>query len=509
MTEPNSRLARIELSLICGLFAISLLIRLVLVLPTKFDGLYGQDAYAYYDYAQSMRTSLQTGEALKSFFWPLGYPTLLMFAFGMRGTNPIVAQAVSILMGAALTPLVYIIARQIGTNHLGSLTAAAVMTLCGQALQSSVVVMSDIPALFWATVSAMLLIRYLSPNSPLHQSPKINRSVFLVLAAITLTFAALTRWLYLLLGLPFALAVLIHWHGRIRWRVTLIAILATGLVLLPQMLYSRTNLFPTLDHAWVEGWSPANAFQRSFTNIDGHFDYEKINAIYYAQPYYDLDYLSPLFTLFALIGLWTVARHGWWLLIIFGGWALLPYLFLAGIPYQNIRFPLIVFPAVAILVGCGISAVTDWFRRTQFRGTKLTYATALLDIVILLGLWQMWGSANLLVTMFINNQQRDKLAAAWVGESLPPDATVYTFGLTLTLEHYTTLKVYELYYETPQTLAQKWQHGRDEYLVLNVYNIETQWVGRDPQLDYHWLRDQRGLDQLGKFGYYTLFKIRG
>jgi hypothetical protein len=133
----------------------------------------------------------------------------------------------------------------------------------------------------------------------------------------------------------------------------------------------------------------------------------------------------------------------------------------------------------------------------------------LILIVILLGLWQMWESSNSLVTMFINNQQRDKLAAAWVGETLPPDATVYTFGLTLTLQHYTTLKVYELYYETPQTLSQKWQRGRDEYLVLNVYNIENQWVGRNPQLDYHWLRDQRGLDQLGKFGYYTLFKIRG
>src|SRR5215475_9905473 len=102
MTKFNPPLARIELSLICGLFAISLLIRLALVLPTKFDGLYGQDAYAYYDYAQSMRTSLQTGEALKPFFWPLGYPALLMFTFSVRGTNPVVAQAVSIIMGTVL-----------------------------------------------------------------------------------------------------------------------------------------------------------------------------------------------------------------------------------------------------------------------------------------------------------------------------------------------------------------------------------------------------------------------
>src|SRR5689334_18579814 len=100
MTEPNSRLLRTELSLICGLFTISLLIRLVMVLHTHFDGLYGQDAYAYYDYAQYIRMSLQTGVALKPFFCPLGYPTLLMLALDMAGTTPTVAQAVSILMGA-------------------------------------------------------------------------------------------------------------------------------------------------------------------------------------------------------------------------------------------------------------------------------------------------------------------------------------------------------------------------------------------------------------------------
>ncbi len=161
------------------------------------------------------------------------------------------------------------------------------------------------------------------------------------------------------------------------------------------------------------------------------------------------------------------------------------------------------------MVGRGTDAAINWLQHTKIRQFKLVHAQWLIAVLVLVGLWQMWSSANTLVTTFITNQQRDKLAAAWVGRTLPAGVTVYTFGLTLTLKHYTTLDVYELYYETPQTLAQKWQHGHDEYLVLNVWNIENQWVGRDPQLDYHWLRDQRGLDQLGKFGNYTLFKIRG
>ncbi len=509
MTHTNAHTIRTELSLICGLFVISLLIRLAIVVPTHFDGLYGQDAYAYYDYAQNIRTSIQTGTALKPFFWPLGYPTLLAIILSVGGTNPSIAQALSLLMGAALTPLVYIIARQIGTGYFSSIAAAALMTFCGQAIQSSMVVMSDIPALFWAIVSLMLLIRYLTPKSPLHTAEPTYQTKWLILAAVTLVFASLTRWIYLVLGLPFALAVFLEWHGRILWRPTLITLAVAILVLLPQILYSRTNPFPTLNHEWVQGWSPSNAFHRSFTNPDGHFDYEKINAIYYAQPYYDPNYLSPIFSVFILVGLWAIARRAWWQFTLFGGWVLLPYLFLAGIPYQNIRFPLIVVPAVALLVGIGIDGVLSWLKHLYSKQIRLIAVQWLIIILLLLGLWQMWGSANTLVTSFVNNQQRDKLAAAWVGENVPVGSTVYTFGLTLTLQHYTALNVYELYYETPQTLAQKWQRGHDEYLVINVWNIENQWIGRDPQLDYHWLRDQRGLVRIGKYDNYVLFKIRG
>jgi hypothetical protein len=121
----------------------------------------------------------------------------------------------------------------------------------------------------------------------------------------------------------------------------------------------------------------------------------------------------------------------------------------------------------------------------------------------------MWTSANILITSFINNQQQDKLAAVWMSEKVPAGSTVYSFGLTLTLQHYTALKVYELYNETPQTLAQKWQRGHQEYLVLNLWNIENQWVGSNLELNYYWLRDQRGLIRLDKYDNYVLFKIRG
>lgn len=496
--------AQTQIALIVGLFVLSLLIRLAILLPTAFDGLYGQDAYAYYDYAQSIQTSLQTASPLPHFFWPLGYPSLIMLTQAVAGTQPTSTQIINLLLGAALTPLVYLIVLQLGRNRFATVTAALVITFCGQALQSSMVIMSDIPALFWGTLSVAFLVDHLNAFKSGRRS-----SHWLVLAAITLTFAILTRWLYLILSVPFSLALLIAWRGHIPWRAIIAALLISSLVYLPQFLFSRTNPAPTLNHEWVEGWSPANFFSSSFTNPDGHFDYEKSNVIYYAQPGYDAYYLSPLFTPFILIGLWTLYKTSRWQMILISGWGLLPYLFLDGIPYQNIRFPLIVAPAVALLVGIGLETSLSYLGQYPTRYLSRRIVPVVVIFIVIIGLAHMGLRATGVISTFIANQQRDKLAARWAGAYIPADATVYTFGLTLTLKHYTALNVYELYYETPDTLAEKWQQGQADYLLINVWNIENQWAGRDPQADYHWLRNQRGLIRLGKYDNYTLYKIRG
>jgi 4-amino-4-deoxy-L-arabinose transferase-like glycosyltransferase len=490
---------RAEIVLICLLFVASLFVHLWFLYPSPFDGLYGQDSYAYFDFAGELRTAISQGRAPGAFFWPLGYPVLLAVGFALFGTQAVVGQAINIILGTALTPLVYILARQIGLKRTGSLIAALLMTLCGQALQSSLVLMSDIPGLFWTALSAVLLWAYLQSS---------HKTRWLVLAGIALALACITRWIYLILAPLWAICLLIEWRGHIRWRDSLVTLLGVTVIILPQVLYSTTNPWPTLNHAWVEGWSPGNAFKSEFTNIDGHFQYDKINAVYYAQTYYDPYYLAPIFAPFLLLALWGLFRRGYAQLLMIAAWALLPYLFLAGIPYQNIRFPLIVVPAVAILAGVGMETAAEWVSHIRLPRSSPA-AVGALAVLLIIGASQMLPIDRTNVGNFIINQQRDKDTAAWAAQHVPDGATLYTFGRTRMLKHYTTLHVYELYYETPDTLAEKWNIGKDDYLLINVWNIENQWVGRDPQNDYHWLRDRRGLIELGKYGYFTLFKIKG
>jgi hypothetical protein len=483
-------------------FVFSLVLRLAALQPTGFDGLYGQDAYAYYDFAGELRSAVSSGRAPGPFFWPLGYPTLLAVGFSLFGQSPAVGQAISIVAGSFLPMLVYLLARQAGAGFIGAGVAGVLMAICGQALHSSLVIMADVPGLTWATLSAVALWRYVSTSD---NRPQALR--WLLLSAGCLALACITRWLSLVLVIPWGAALLIGRRSRLPWHGIALAGLAALALLAPQAAYSLVNPYPALNHAWVEGWSPANAVRQVFDNVDGHFEYEHVNARFYAQVYHDPYYLSPVITPFVLAGLIALlSRKQFAALALLLGWGLLPYLFLAGIPYQNTRFPLIVFPAVAALAGIGMEA--EW-RLLQKRRLPNGIVLAFLMMVVVFGAGHTLRLAQTNLAAFISRQQDDKDTARWAAGIIPPGATVYTFGLTLTLKHYTGLQVYELYYETPATLEGRWTPGRVDFLLLNVWNIEHQWAGRTPQADYHWLRDRRGLVKLGQHGYYTLYQVKG
>jgi hypothetical protein len=325
---------------------------------------------------------------------------------------------------------------------------------------------------------------------------------------------------------------------------------ATGITLLifiPQIIYSHTNPYPTLNHAWVEGWSPDNALQSEFINEDGYFTYEKVNALYYAQVYYDPYYLAPLWTPFILLGILVLLwKRQFRKALFLGGWALLPYLFLTGIPYQNIRFPLILFSAVVSLAGIGVSQGTALLvyllhkiqrrlptihikRRTKrkpnahpskpvFNYTPFSIVlntapswlkSAAFAVLIGIGLWQTYDPVSQLLNNFLAKQREDRATAEWAAAQIPEGARVYTFGLTLTLQHYTTLNILDLYYETPDTLNQGWTRGEDVYLLINVWSIINQWEGREPEIAVQWLLDHRGLVRIERYQYYTLYRVSG
>lgn len=489
MSGAQAQHSRRDRILVLALVAAALLLRLAIASAYDFDGLYGQDAYANYDYGAALLALVRTGQPPGPFFWPLGYPLVLAASFALSGIAPLSAQGVTLLLGALLPALVYALARQLGGSTSGAFVAALIVTICGQAVQSSIVIMSDIPALAWATASAVSLWQY----------RHTRQRRWLVAAALLLALAGITRWLYLGLLIPWALAACIDLRPTRRADL-LTAASVFALLLLPQLVISQNGPSPVTDHSWLTGWSPANAFQRTFLNVDGSFHYDTANAAFYSGVLTDAYFLAPVFVplcALGLVGLLRCWRDGRALLL--GGWLLLPYLFLVGIPYQNIRFMLIMLPPVAVLAGLGTDrALAVLPRRVGWLALGLLLLSAALST----------GSASAgTLGRFLQAQARDAQTAAWAAARLPTGATVYTFGLTLRLRHTAPLEVIELYYETPQTLSARRAHERSAYLLINEWVIENQWRDTDLQSAVDWLRTQRGLVDLGQSGYYRLYQV--
>ncbi|MCL4295342.1 MAG: phospholipid carrier-dependent glycosyltransferase [Anaerolineae bacterium] len=524
------------------LFLIALAIRLGVILFWQFDGLYGQDAYAYLQQALAIIHNLPQGQPPPpDFFWPNGYPLLIAFFTLFAGQTAWAGQLAALLSGAALPSLVFLLyndlfpcsiefdSNSVIRSNLGGLWAGLIVVFAGQPLLSSVVIMADMPALFWATLAAWLVVRAVHSEQRSRGAEgqgRIFSSVLSFLAAgAALALAVISRWLYILVAPALGLYIIFnYWNTRqglkaglalpkAWWVPALAAVLSGSIILAPQLGLSL-NKPEGLAHSWLLGWSPANFLRREFENIDGHFIYQLPNWIFYAQPAGHPAYIFPLLGLASAWGVWRLGRaRQWGPLILLPGWAAPVYLFLAGIPYQNFRFGLTLYLPLVLLTGFGLN---DLFSsgaglrggRGEFTPVLLRlHSPAVLKTIAALSLVGTLAWAYPMLNSFLTVQNRTKIIARQVEQALPQEASLITFGLTLTVQHYTRLKVLELFFLDQTSLKTLAGSSDPLYLLLDLPGIETQWRGKTPQLNYQWLKENRKLIKIGEFPPYTLFKV--
>lgn len=474
----------------------------------RFDGLYGQDAFAYYDYALRLWESLRQGRRPPPFFWPVGYPALMAALFPLTGVTSRAGQVISSLAGAGVVLLSAGLVRRLFEQEGASremarwagLIAGGMTLASGQLGHWSLTVMSDTAALFWGTLTLWAAVRY----------GDSGRLRWVLLTAVALAGAVLTRWVYALLVLPVGLygAWVVRTHGR---RVLAHALFGgcVGLALLvpPIVLLHGSDGTPPWRHPWWTGWSLGNALRRTLDTVDGHAEYPLPVALFYAKAVVSPRALFPLWTPFFVLGLGAALRHRWVrTLALLGGWGTAMYGFLAGIPYQNFRFVLALLPATVGFTAIGLDrfgfagptrpAVPRWRRWTA-------------EFCLAVGFLGSLAYNGRVVWAFIDRKDADVAVARWVEQTVPAEARVLAFGITLTLRHYTPRDVEELYGLTPADLSRRVREGRPLYLVVPLEDLGRQWRGRSPEQNYRWLRDGPGLIPLGTFHGYTLFRVRG
>jgi hypothetical protein len=200
--------------------------------------------------------------------------------------------------------------------------------------------------------------------------------------------------------------------------------------------------------------------------------------------------------------------------ILLAGWIVVLYLFLAGIPYENFRFGLGFFVPVAVLAGTGIAWA--WGILTEklspapkSEGRKNPFGAASYALVALVALAFIGTVAwePRVLQPVLSEKQTELASAQWLSARLPGNATLYTFGLTEALRTYSGLEVKDLSEESPQRIVSDVRADARGYLFVDETNVETQWRGRVLEQNFHTLRDQVGLQELGSMERYSLFII--
>jgi hypothetical protein len=478
-----------------ALFGVALLARIALLALRPFDGLYGQDAFAYYNYALSLRDSLMQGQPLPAFFWPIGFPLHVVALMGVIGPSPLPAQLVSVIAGAAVAPLTYALTREALIDRdrtraqIAAVVAGLIVAVGGQLMISSLSIMSDATALMWATASAWLTLHYARTLTwPL-----------LLLAVFALSLAVITRWIMALVAVPWTVAVLLAWRGhwpQIGWRRAAVMIAGAALiggVIVGGQLWSGSHT----GDLQVVGWDPLNAVRNEVHNSDGVFQYGLPMAVFYAQPLIHPAYVFPLFLPLLLIGLWSLRNRPSSTRAVLIGWPLMIYGFLAGIAWQNPRFALSLLPPLAVWVALGF----DW---VQERDRRWRTIAAILIGLSLIGL-SAWSVR--VVDNFVARKDADLAVVHQLDRLVPPDGTLIAFGLTATAQHYTDLRVIELYYLDETALGREIQSGQPLYLLIDRGSIEQQWQTMSPAINYRWLQAHTRLKPVATLTPYQLFRV--
>jgi hypothetical protein len=471
-----------------------------IALRRGFDGLYGQDAYAYFDYAtQSVRQSFLLVQPLETFFWPPGYPILVALTSLFIGPLPLAGQVVSLLMGALVPVLTALIVRELFPEDLQlALLAGVIAAVSGQLWQSSIVVMADTTGLALATFSAFALLRY-------RRSGHLG---WLLAASATLAYATLARWIYGLVAIPFAVYTLSALPRRRTQTLihTVGALLVAALFVAPILGPPLAGLVAHPDapasfagNLQVYSWSPLNALQRDFFTADGHLSYAWPNGIYYLVAPLNPAFFGPLLAPWALVGGW-LAFKGWprprLLLIV--GWVAIVYAFHAGAPWQNFRFALAYLPPLAIL--CALGLLWTW-RSMNVRVGVLALTC------IALGLSLTAYAGVRLVQGFIDRKEEDLALVRWVDAHVEPGARLFTFGPTLTFRHYSGVATFDLFDVTSSDISSILASPAPTYVLVDQASLNDQWLGQAPDQNFLRLRDGAGLTPLGSQASYTLFHV--
>jgi hypothetical protein len=344
---------------------------------------------------------------------PLLLQTLLSLGFRLHLGDGFARLTVAVL-GVATVYLVYEIGRLLYGRTAG-LFAALLMALMPYHVVVSRQVLLDGPMVFFATLSMLLLARFVLSGRPVW--------LYATGAAMGLTILSKETSI-VLLGAIYAFLALTP-ELRVRLRDLAISVCVMALTVAPFPL----SLMLAGHTGTGESYLTWQLFRRP--NHDLFF-----------YPTTVPEAVGPLVVLAALVGLWLLRRRWSWRETLLVSWIVVPVVFFWLWPVKGFQYLLPIAPALALLAGRSLSALPS----PASRGLQ-ALACAIVALSLLLPAWdRVEGSLPETFLAGSGGLPGGREAGEWISEHVPRGATFMTIGPSMAnlVQYYGHRKAYGL-----------------------------------------------------------------
>ncbi|MBK8502390.1 MAG: hypothetical protein IPL46_09345 [Saprospiraceae bacterium] len=447
-----------------------------------FDGMVGQDSYAYVDYAKTLVDGKLQWRHTGEFVWPSGYP-LLGAIISFTGLSiPFSLQLISCLSLSGSLIVVRRILLDIYSDSDQKLVLLYLLlfgVFSPYYFRSSMLTTSDLLASLLVISGLYWICNYL----------KGSAFCDLFIGTIILSAAPYVRYASIVFSISLAIMVMMRWFRKGSNRKHIVVLLIPVASLLISILYTQ-DFGKMSSNLAGKFWSFQNYFSSNFATPEGYFDHMLPNIIHVFYPL-----MHYGFTLIGLPLLLILLRKGncrdeYFRLVLV---CYLTYaLFLAGISDQNPRFLLPMLPFVLILCFYGFMKVVK--RPLFIRFGKVLW--------VLLFTGQVLLCVFSFRAIFQRNALEQEIHNA-LNATIYSTQTLYSFDIDISL----------VSRGIPFSVINLWTNPLDSFekgalLLFNEERLSLQWKDKNPMINWNRLRGRYHLREVEEFAdHWILYQI--
>lgn len=447
-----------------------ILLFLMIRFALQFDGLYGQDAYEYLRYTNEMYSFFVNGTLLGDYFWGMGYPFFGCIVNFFVHDGAVALQLVS--LAAAFTTWIYMdkIIALIYPEEPNYIITFLFLVLSPIFIIQSFLVMSDMLACSFIIMAIYYFIQFIIQSQNKH----------CMLGVIFSMLSLQTRYASIVILVSFFVLVLIKLLKSKNYKMILFSVLIGVIISLPHIYIRSNNSLQFLSHNFLTEWNIFNLFKNSFVSINGESHSKLINLVYGLYSFFHPQFFAFGCLVFILAFIkkyqFLVGNRFQNIMLI----SILTYaIFLAGIPFQNKRFLALSFPFVIIVCYPVLKQIIS--------AIKWSKSLIIGVLVLQFGFIVYFGKPI---------YQRSKLEKTIANDLIAfPNKTIYTFDIDLALKGRNIQLDYQnIWYKEYESF------DKGALVLLNATQIEKQWIGLNPLINWNKLKVNGNLQVLKSYG---------